>query len=200
MPGGFGMRGIEGKIQAIQFAREYEIPFFGICLGMQCAVIEFARNVLGLADANSSEFSSETQHPVICLLEAQKGVRYKGGTMRLGAQPCVLTPGTRTAEAYGVSEISERHRHRYEFNPEYRRQFTDAGLQVAGTSPNGSLVEIVELANHPWFVAVQYHPEFKSQPHNAHPLFKGFIEAALQRHQQRSGGTNSERPQVRPMN
>jgi CTP synthase len=200
VPGGFGMRGIEGKIQAIQFARECEIPFFGICLGMQCAVIEFARNVLGLADANSSEFSSETQHPVICLLEAQKGVRYKGGTMRLGAQPCVLTPGTRTAEAYGVSEISERHRHRYEFNPEYRREFTEAGLQVAGTSPNGSLVEIVELANHPWFVAVQYHPEFKSQPHNAHPLFKGFIEAALLRHQHRSGGTNSERPQVRPMN
>jgi CTP synthase len=200
VPGGFGMRGIEGKIQAIQFARECEIPFFGICLGMQCAVIEFARNVLGLADANSSEFSSETQHPVICLLEAQKGVRYKGGTMRLGAQPCVLTPGTRTAEAYGVAEISERHRHRYEFNPEYRREFTEAGLQVAGTSPNGSLVEIVELANHPWFVAVQYHPEFKSQPHNAHPLFKGFIEAALLRHQHRSGGTVSERPQVRPMN
>ena len=192
IPGGFGMRGIEGKIQAIQFAREFEIPFFGICLGMQCAVIEFARNVLGLSDANSSEFSNETQHPVICLLEGQKGIRYKGGTMRLGAQPCVLTPGTRTAEAYGKSEISERHRHRYEFNPEYRKEFIDAGLQVAGTSPDGGLVEIVELASHPWFIAVQYHPEFKSQPHNAHPLFKGFIEAALARHQHRSGGSVSE--------
>jgi CTP synthase len=188
IPGGFGMRGIEGKIQAIQYAREFNIPFFGICLGMQCAVIEFARNVLGLADANSTEFSNETQHPVICLLEGQKGIRYKGGTMRLGAQPCILTEGTRTAGAYGKSEISERHRHRYEFNPLYRQQFVDAGLQVAGTSPDGSLVEIVELAAHPWFVAVQYHPEFKSQPHNAHPLFKGFVEAALARHLHRSGG------------
>lgn len=192
VPGGFGMRGIEGKIQAVQFARECEIPYFGICLGMQCAVIEFARNVLRLADANSTEFSSDTQHPVICLLEAQKGVRYKGGTMRLGAQPCVLTPGTRAALAYGVSEISERHRHRYEFNPEYRREFADGGLIVAGTSPNGNLVEIVELENHPWFVAVQYHPEFKSQPHNPHPLFRGFIEAALLRHQQRSGNSSSD--------
>ena len=179
------MRGIEGKIQAIQVAREYEIPFFGICLGMQCAVIEFARNVLGLADANSSEFSSDTQHPVICLLEGQKGIRYKGGTMRLGAQPCVMTPGTRAAAAYNATEISERHRHRYEFNPEYRKEFSDAGMTIAGTSPDGGLVEIVELAQHPWFVAVQYHPEFKSQPHNAHPLFKGFIEAALQRRLQR---------------
>jgi CTP synthase len=192
VPGGFGMRGIEGKIQAIQFAREFEIPFFGICLGMQCAVVEFARNVLGLKDANSSEFSNDTQHAVICLLEGQKGIRRKGGTMRLGAQPCVLTANTHTAEAYGVSEISERHRHRYEFNPEYRKEFVDAGLVVAGTSPDGSLVEIVELADHPWFVAVQYHPEFKSQPHNPHPLFRAFIGAALQRHQHRSGNTAPE--------
>jgi len=187
VPGGFGMRGTEGKIQAIQYVRECEIPFFGVCLGMQCAVIEFARNVLGLTDANSTEFSGDTQHPVICLLEGQKGIQRKGGTMRLGAQPCVLTPGTRTAEAYGKSEISERHRHRYEFNPDYRKEFVDAGLIMAGTSPDGGLVEIVELTSHPWFVAVQYHPEFKSQPHNAHPLFKGFIEAALLRRQQRSG-------------
>ena len=192
VPGGFGMRGIEGKIQAIQFARECEIPFFGICLGMQCAVIEFARNVLGLKDANSTEFSNETQHPVICLLEDQKGIRRKGGTMRLGAQPCVITPDTHTAEAYGKGEISERHRHRYEFNPEYRNEFVDAGLMVAGTSPDGGLVEIVELTGHPWFVAVQYHPEFKSQPHNAHPLFRSFIAAALQRHQHRSGSPTSE--------
>ncbi len=186
VPGGFGMRGIEGKIQAIQFAREYEIPFFGICLGMQCAVIEFARNVLKFEDANSSEFSADTQHPVICLLEAQKNVNYKGGTMRLGAMPCALQPGSRAATAYGSGEVSERHRHRYEFNPEYRQEFTEGGLVPVGTSPDGMLVEVVELASHPWFIAVQYHPEFKSQPHNAHPLFKSFIEAALQRHQQRS--------------
>ncbi len=192
VPGGFGMRGIEGKIQAIQYVRECEIPFFGVCLGMQCAVIEFARNVLGLKDANSTEFCGDTQNPVICLLEGQKGIQRKGGTMRLGAQPCVLTAGTRTAEAYGKSEISERHRHRYEFNPEYRKEFTDAGLIMAGTSPDGGLVEIVELASHPWFIAVQYHPEFKSQPHNAHPLFKGFIEAALLRRQQRSGVAAAE--------
>ena len=192
VPGGFGMRGIEGKIQAIQFAREYEIPYFGICLGMQCAVIEFARNVLNLEDANSSEFSADTQHPVICLLEAQKNVNYKGGTMRLGAMPCVLQEGSRAAMAYGTGEVSERHRHRYEFNPEYRTEFTEAGLVPVGTSPNGTLVEVVELKSHPWFIAVQYHPEFKSQPHNAHPLFKSFIEAALHRHQQRSGVTAQE--------
>lgn len=192
VPGGFGMRGIEGKIQAVQFAREYEIPYFGICLGMQCAVIEFARNVLGLKDANSSEFSGDTQHPVICLLEGQKGVNRKGGTMRLGAQPCVIAEGTRTATAYGVPEISERHRHRYEFNPEYRKEFTDAGMAIAGTSPDGNLVEIVELVRHPWFVAVQYHPEFKSKPHKPHALFKGFVEACLARHQLRAGVGISE--------
>ena len=187
VPGGFGMRGIEGKIQAIQFAREYEIPYFGICLGLQCAVIEFARNVVGLADANSSEFSGDTQHAVICLLEGQKGIQKKGGTMRLGAQPCRLTPGSHASRAYGRELISERHRHRYEFNPEYRSEFTDAGMQMTGINPDSGLVEIIELPSHPWFLAVQYHPEFKSQPHNAHPLFKGFIEAALVRRQQRSG-------------
>lgn len=186
VPGGFGMRGVEGKIQAIQFARENQIPYFGICLGMQCAVVEFARNVLGLEDANSSEFAADTQHPVICLLEAQKNVNYKGGTMRLGAMPCVLAEGSQAAAAYGTLNISERHRHRYEFNPDYREQFRAAGMIPAGTSPNGNLVEIVELESHPWFVAVQYHPEFKSQPHAAHPLFKGFIAAALNKHGLRS--------------
>ncbi|MFM7039692.1 MAG: CTP synthase [Planctomycetaceae bacterium] len=187
VPGGFGMRGIEGKIQAIQFAREHELPFFGICLGMQCAVIEFARNVLGLEDANSSEFSADTRNPVICLLEEQKTVNRKGGTMRLGAQPCLLTTGTHASRAYGVPEISERHRHRYEFNPEYRQQFMDAGMVIAGTSPSGTLVEVVELQPHPWFLAVQYHPEFKSKPHKPHPLFRDFVGACLLRRSSRSG-------------
>lgn len=185
VPGGFGMRGVEGKIEAIRYARQCEIPFFGICLGMQCAVIEFARNVLGLEGANSTEFADATNHPVICLLEEQKTVTAKGGTMRLGAQPCVLDPDSLAAWCYGKSEVSERHRHRYEFNPEYRRQFEQGGMRIAGTSPNGTLVEIVELPGHPWFLAVQFHPEFKSKPLAPHPLFNGFIEAALKRHQSR---------------
>jgi len=184
VPGGFGMRGIEGKIQAIRYARESNIPYFGICLGMQCAVIEFARNVLGLETANSTEFAAETNHPVICLLEDQKKVTNKGGTMRLGAQPCVLAEGSRAEHCYGTTQISERHRHRYEFNPAYREQFVNAGMQITGTSPSGHLVEIVELADHPWFVAVQFHPEFKSKPLAAQPLFAGFIEAAITRHGQ----------------
>jgi CTP synthase len=182
VPGGFGMRGIEGKIQAIQFARECEIPFFGICLGMQCAVIEFARNVLGYEDANSTEFAGDTNHPVICLLEDQKTITDMGGTMRLGAQPCVLEPGTLAAGCYGETEISERHRHRYEFNPEYKQEMLQSGLRMSGTSPNGNLVEVVEIPNHPWFLAVQFHPEFKSKPHQPHPVFKSFVEAALKRH------------------
>jgi CTP synthase len=186
VPGGFGYRGIEGKINAVQYARECEIPYFGICLGMQCAVVEFARNVLGLREANSTEFAADTPHPVICLLEEQKQVQEKGATMRLGSQPCVLKPDTHTWESYQTSEIAERHRHRYEFNSEYRRQFEEAGMIAAGTSPDGSLVEIVEIANHPWFVAVQYHPEFKSKPHAAHPLFTRFVEAALQHQAVRS--------------
>ncbi len=185
VPGGFGMRGVGGKLQAVEYARENSIPFFGICLGMQCAVIEFARNVMGLTDANSSEFQADTQHPVICLLEEQEGVTAKGGTMRLGSQPCVLADGSRSLAAYGAAEISERHRHRYEFNPEYREQFVHAGMIPVGTSPDGTLVEIVEIPDHPWFVAVQYHPEFKSQPNNPHPLFTGFIAAALECHQKR---------------
>ncbi len=185
VPGGFGRRGVEGKIEAIRFARECEIPFLGICLGMQCAVIEFARSVCGWKDAHSTEFSSDTEHPVICLLEEQKTVRDKGGTMRLGAQPCVLLPDSHAARCYGTTQVSERHRHRYEFNPEYRAALEQAGLVATGTSPDGQLVEIVEVRDHPWFVAVQFHPEFKSKPHHAHPLFHGFIEAALARHHER---------------
>ena len=180
VPGGFGMRGIEGKIEAIRYARECELPFFGICLGMQCAVIEFARNVLGLEDANSTEFVADVAHPVICMLNEQKQITEKGATMRLGAQTCVLEPGSLAERTYGTTVIRERHRHRYEFNPAYRRQFVDAGLIPTGNHPDGHLVEVIELPSHPWFLAVQYHPEFKSKPPAAHPLFAGFIEAALQ--------------------
>jgi CTP synthase len=180
VPGGFGERGIEGKVEAIHFARTRGIPFFGICLGMQCAVAEYARNVLGLERANSTEFDKNNPHPVICLLEEQKGVTDKGGTMRLGAHPAKLVSGSRSAAAYGSDQISERHRHRYEFNNNYRQQFEAGGMSVAGTSPDASLVEIVEVASHPWFVAVQFHPEFKSQPTRSHPLFSGFIGAAVQ--------------------
>lgn len=186
VPGGFGMRGVEGKVEAIRFARECEIPFFGICLGMQCAVIEYSRNVLGLADANSTEFAVDSGNPVICMLEDQKTITYKGGTMRLGAQPCVFTEDSKSAAAYGTQEVSERHRHRYEFNPRYREELVKAGLIPTGTSPDGELVEVVELPDHPWFVAVQYHPEFKSKPDKPHPLFESFIAAALVRHREPS--------------
>lgn len=182
VPGGFGERGIEGKVEAIRFAREKGIPFLGICLGMQCAAIEFARNVIGLSDAHSTEFSRDTRHPVICLLDEQKEITDKGGTMRLGAQPAVLADGSVAARAYGSSQISERHRHRYEFNNSFRGQFAAHGMRVSGTSPDGSLVEIIELADHPYFVAVQYHPEFKSKPTSPHPLFAALVEASVQRH------------------
>ena len=185
VPGGFGMRGIEGKIDAIRYARKSETPFFGICLGMQCAVIEFARNVLNLPQANSTEFAADTPDPVICLLNEQRKVVDMGGTMRLGAQPCLVEPGTHAAHCYEADRIIERHRHRYEFNPQYRERFAKAGLMITGTSPDGGLAEIVELREHPWFLAVQYHPEFKSKPNKAHPLFVGFIEAALAHQQQR---------------
>jgi CTP synthase len=185
VPGGFGERGIEGKVDAIRYARERGIPFFGICLGMQCAVIEFARNVAGLANAHSTEFNKDTPHPVICLLDDQKSITDMGGTMRLGAQPCVLVENSQSLECYGREEISERHRHRYELNNAYRQQLAAHGLLTAGTSPDGSLVEIIELPEHPWFVAVQFHPEFKSKPTQPHPLFSGFVAAALARHLQR---------------
>ena len=182
VPGGFGERGVEGKVEAIGFARERRMPFLGICLGMQCAVIDVARNSAGLTGAHSTEFARDTAYPVICLMEEQRGVLEKGGTMRLGAQPAVLAEGTKSAAAYGRRHISERHRHRYEFNPKYRERLEQAGLVIAGTSPDGSLAEIVELADHPWFVAVQFHPEFKSKPTAAHPLFAGFVAAAVERH------------------
>ena len=181
IPGGFGERGIEGKVAAIRYARERNIPFFGICLGMQCAVIEYGRNVVGLTDAHSTEFNKDSPHPVICLLDEQKNIVEMGGTMRLGAQPAILEPGTHCANLYRKTEVEERHRHRYEFNHVYRKQFEAHGMRFAGTSPDGKLVEIVELEDHPWFVAVQYHPEFKSKPTHSHPLFQGFIEAAVSR-------------------
>jgi CTP synthase len=179
VPGGFGMRGIEGKIEAIRFARTHKIPFFGICLGMQCAVIEYSRSVLGLEDANSTEFDKTTEHPVISLMEDQRAVRQRGGTMRLGSWPCVLAPGSLASQAYGVEQMDERHRHRYEFNNAYRKSLEEAGLTASGTSPDGSIVEMVEMIDHPWFLAVQFHPEFKSKPTRAHPLFREFVAAAL---------------------
>jgi len=186
VPGGFGERGISGKLEAVRFARERGIPYFGICLGMQCAVIEFARNVVGLEGAHSTEFDKNNPHPVICLLDEQRSITQMGGTMRLGAHPAKLESGTSAAQCYGATEISERHRHRYEFNNVYRQQFAAHGMRAVGTSPDGKLVEIVELADHPWFVGVQYHPEFKSQPTRPHPLFAGFVRAAVARHDGRA--------------
>jgi len=178
VPGGFG----EGKIDAIRWARERQIPFLGICLGMQCAVIEFARNVIGLTDANSSEFNKDTSHPVICLLDEQRNITDRGGTMRLGSQRSELVAGSRAANAYGGLQVDERHRHRYEFNSAYRQQFAAHGMEVTGSSDQGELAEIVELQPHPWFVAVQFHPEFKSKPTRSHPLFSDFVAAAVAKH------------------
>ncbi|HTM06930.1 MAG TPA: CTP synthase [Verrucomicrobiae bacterium] len=180
VPGGFGDRGSEGKITAARYARENRIPYFGICLGMQMAVVEFARNVAGLERANSTEFDPSTPHPVIHLMETQKGIENKGATMRLGAYPCALQDDTLAAKVYGKKKISERHRHRYEFNNAYREALSQKGMVLSGLSPDGSLVEIVELKDHPWFLGCQFHPEFKSRPMESHPLFKGFIKAALQ--------------------
>jgi CTP synthase len=179
VPGGFDTRGIEGKIEAIRHARESGLPFFGICLGLQCATIEFARNVVGLADANSTEFNKTTPHPVVCLLSEQVNIEYVGGTQRLGSYPCHLLPGSKARQAYGKDIVHERHRHRYEVNNAYRDRLAQAGLRFSGTSPDGSLVEAIELPDHPWFVAVQCHPEFKSKPTQPHPLFRDFIGASL---------------------
>ncbi len=178
VPGGFGGRGVEGMVQAIQYARENKIPFFGICLGLQCAAIEIARNLLGLENADSTEFDPATPHPVISLLEEQKGVTHKGGTMRLGAYPCELTSGTLAHRAYGRDQISERHRHRFEFNNKYRDAFLKGGVTLSGLYKDKDLVEILEIAEHPWFLGVQFHPEFQSKPIAAHPLFSSFIGAA----------------------
>ena len=189
VPGGFGQRGIDGKIGAVRFARENMVPFFGICLGMQIALIEFARNVLHLAGANSTEFDKDAAEPIIGLVTEWMGMDGKvsrrsgdegiGGTMRLGSQPCRLQPGSLAQRLYATDLIHERHRHRYEFNNGYRQQLTDAGMHVIGESDSGGLAEIVELSGHPWFLACQFHPEFQSTPRDSHPLFKGFIKAAL---------------------
>lgn len=197
VPGGFGDRGIEGKIAAVQFARENKIPYLGICLGMQAAVIEFARNVAGLVDAHSSEFSSDTKHPVIALItewQAEDGSIEKrgadsdlGGTMRLGGQRCNLIDNTLASTVYGTSNVVERHRHRYEFNNHYMKQLVDAGLVISGKSSDGNLVEMIELDNHPWFLACQFHPEFTSTPRDGHPLFADYIRAALEHHRVKHG-------------
>jgi CTP synthase len=177
IPGGFGPRGIEGMLMAIRWARENHMPFFGVCLGLQCAVIEFARNVCGLEKSHSYEFA-ETSDPVICMMDSQLQVTTKGGTMRLGAYPAILREGSRVADIYGTTEISERHRHRYEVNNEYRPMLEARGLSVSGTSRDGSLVEMIELPDHPWFVGCQFHPELKSRPTRPAPLFASFVAAA----------------------
>ena len=181
VPGGFGVRGIEGKLNVIRYARENNVPFLGLCLGMQCAVIEYARNVVGIKDANSKEFDENAQNPVIDLMIEQKNVHGYGGTMRLGAYECILKKGTKAQKAYGKDKISERHRHRYEVNNEYLKQIEDAGLVFSGMSPDGMLAEIVEIPKLDWFVASQFHPEFKSRPERPHPLFKGLIDAAMKK-------------------
>ena len=182
VPGGFGSRGIEGKIKAVHYARTNGVPYLGICLGMQVAIIEFARNVLGFADANSAEIDPATTHPVIDILPEQKDVQEMGGTMRLGQYPCVLNPESKSFALYQSSMIYERHRHRYEVNNDYRDDLAENGMLLAGTSPDNHIVEMVELPTHPWFVAAQFHPEFKSRPNKPHPLFRGFVTAAAERH------------------
>ena len=182
VPGGFGERGVEGKILAARYARENRIPCLGICLGMQCAVIEFARHVCDMMDAHSSEFNPQTPYPVIDLMLEQTSVVGKGGTMRLGQYPCRLAPGTKAMEAYGQDEIVERHRHRYELNNRFREQLVACGMVFSGISPDGKLVEMMELPDHPWFVSCQFHPEFKSRPNRPHPLFRDFVGAARKRH------------------
>src|SRR5947207_4361841 len=182
---GFGARGTEGKIAAIRFARERKVPFFGICFGMQLAVVEFARNVCGLQRANSTEIDPESPAPVIDLMHDQRTVTDRGGTMRLGAWPCVLLEGTRVREVYGAPEISERHRHRYEVNNRFREPLERAGLVLSGLSPDKRLVEMIELPSHPWFVGCQFHPEFKSRPMAPHPLFRHFVRASLDYQTQR---------------
>jgi CTP synthase len=179
VPGGFGWRGVEGKLEVVRHARERQIPYLGLCLGLQCAVIEFARNVCGLEGANSAEFDPATPHPVIDLLPEQKNVTDLGGSMRLGAQPCHIVPGTRAERVYGEPVVYERHRHRYEVNPAYHEILSGKGLVFSGLSPDGRLVEIVEIAGHPFFMAGQFHPELRSRPTRPHPLFRDFVGAAL---------------------
>jgi CTP synthase len=178
VPGGFGVRGVEGMVQAIRWAREHDLPFFGICLGMQTAIIEFARHVCRLPETNSSEFAPDCENPVVSLMDAQREVQNLGGTMRLGAYPCRLAPGSRVQQVYATDEVAERHRHRYEVNNAYRNVLQEYGMRCVGLSPDGSLVEMIELPNHPWFVGCQFHPELRSRPMRPHPLFASFIGAA----------------------
>ncbi len=194
IPGGFGERGIEGMVEAIRWAREGEIPFFGICLGLQCAVIEFARNVAGMEYSHSYEFDQDSPHPVICLMDSQLQVTTKGGTMRLGAYPAHLEKGSRVGEIYGTPQISERHRHRYEFNNEYREPLEKEGMVFSGLSPDKRLVEMLEIPSHPWFVGCQFHPELKSRPTRPHPLFASFVEAAAERGGHLTGKLRPNRP------
>jgi CTP synthase len=200
VPGGFGDRGIEGKIATAGYAREMGIPYFGICLGMQIAVVEFARSRCGMKGANSTEFNASTEFPVIDLLPEQRGVTAKGGTMRLGHCPCRLKPGTRAAAAYGQAELQERHRHRYEFNNDFRAKLEQAGLTIAGLCPGRDLVEIIELPDHPWFVACQFHPEFQSTPLKAHPLFREFVAAAVRRRDASGPKPRTPNPEPRTLN
>jgi CTP synthase len=196
IPGGFGPRGVDGMLEAIRWAREHEMPFFGICLGLQCAVIEFARNVCGLEESHSSEFAEDSEDPVICLLDSQLQVTTKGGTMRLGAYPCHLAEGTRARDVYESEVISERHRHRFEVNNTYRDTLVEHGLTISGTSPDGGLVEMVEITDHPWFVAGQFHPELKSRPTRPHPLFASFVAAAASYARQDRGAQAREPARV----
>ena len=193
VPGGFGVRGVDGMVEAIRWAREHKMPFFGICLGLQTAIIEFGRNVCHLPNTNSSEFEPECENPVIALMRSQEGIQEMGGTMRLGAYPCKLRPGSRVAQVYGTTEVSERHRHRYEVSNAYRDVLAEYGMRCSGLSPDGSLVEMIELPDHPWFIGCQFHPELKSRPNRPHPLFAGFVGAARARHRQREGTVTRER-------
>src|SRR6059036_207669 len=196
IPGGFGVRGVEGKINAARFAREHKVPFLGLCLGMQVSTIEFAMNVCGIKNANSTEFDKNATEPVISLLEEQRGIRNKGASMRLGTWPTKIVQGTLAEKIYGETEVTERHRHRYEFNMEYRDRMNAKGFVISGTSPDGALAELIELRDHPYFVGCQYHPEFQSKPNKPHPLFKGFIQACLERHTSRV--TRARRDQESP--
>jgi CTP synthase len=192
VPGGFGNRGVDGKIRAVQYARDRQIPFLGLCLGMQCSVIEWARHLAGLEEANSAEFDPDGKHPVINLLPEQQDVVDLGGTMRLGLYPCRITPNTLAFKLYQEEVVYERHRHRYEFNNAYRNLFLETGYAISGTSPDGRLVEIIELPNHPFFIATQFHPEFQSRPSAPHPLFKGFVQAVMSRSESASVPTPVE--------
>jgi CTP synthase len=194
VPGGFGDRGTEGKIAAARYARENKVPYYGLCLGLQIAVIEFARNVLKLSGANSTEFQASPAHPVINMMEEQKKIIDKGATMRLGSYECALTAGTRAARAYGAESIRERHRHRYEVNNAYVEQLKREGMVISGINPRRNLVEIIELKDHPWFLAVQFHPEFQSKPNRAHPLFAAFIAATIK---QKKGGAAAKKPKAK---